>query len=166
MDATPLVAAEPATEHTETRPALLSFITLYVVTTVHHLYGGLVLDAPVRLLVPLLLALPLAGGAAALEWFRRTGRRGAARTYAGIALVVAGVLGLVHSAYSHLYKDVLFLLRGPAELYVLLNPDEHYPPDDLFFEVTGVIELVAAVVVTVTAIRLLRAASRSAAPPA
>ena len=137
-------------------------IALYVITTVHHLYGGLALDSPNRLLVPLLLLLPVGAAVASLEWYRRTGRRGAARIYAGIALVLALVLGLVHSAYSHIYKDVLFLFRGPAELYVLLNPDEHYPPDDVFFEITGVIELAAAIAVVVTAISVLRAASRSA----
>lgn len=144
-----------------TRPTLISLLALYVITTVHHLYGGLALDAPNRLLMPLLLLIPTAAAVASLEWYRRSGRRVAARIYAGIALVLAVVLGLVHSAYSHIYKDVLFLVRGPADLYVLLNPDEHYPPDDVFFELTGVIELGAAVAVAVTAITLLRAASRS-----
>jgi hypothetical protein len=161
MEATQLIVTEPSTGRGSTLPALVSLIALYVITTVHHLYGGLALDSPNRLLVPLLLLLPFGTAVASLEWYRRTGRRVAVRTYAGIALVLAVVLGLVHSAYSHIYKDVLFLLNAPAELYVLLNPDEHYPPDDVFFEITGVIELAAAIAVVVTAIRLLRAVSRS-----
>ena len=161
METTQLNLIETSAKRGATRPALISLIALYAITTVHHMYGGLALDSPNRLLLPLLLLLPIAAALASLEWYRRSGRRVAARIYAGIALVLAVVLGLVHSAYSHIYKDVLFLVRGPADLYVLLNPDEHYPPDDVFFELTGVIELGAAVAVAVTAITLLRAASRS-----
>lgn len=150
------VAAPPAT-----RAAIVSLVILFAVTTAHHLYGGLLLGSPNRLLVPVLL-LPLVGAAiAALAVFRRTGSTGAARTYVIIALVLAGLLGIVHSAYSHLYKDVLFLAGGPAELYVLLNPDEHYPPDDVFFEVTGLVELAAAIAVAAPAVRLLRMARTS-----
>lgn len=165
MEAMQFTVTERSTGRAGTRPALVSLIALYAITTVHHLYGGLALDSPARLLVPLLMLLPFGAAVASLEWYRRAGWRVAARIYAGIALVFALVLGLVHSAYSHIYKDVLFVVRGPAELYVLLNPDEHYPPDDVFFEITGVIELAAAIAVVVTAIRLLRAVSRSTSYP-
>lgn len=155
IDLDDAVAARPAI-----RAALVSLVILFAVTTVHHLYGGLVLGSPNRLLVPVLL-LPLVGAAvAALAVFRRTGRTAAVRTYVTIAFVLAGLLGIVHSAYSHLYKDVLFLVGGSPDLYVLLNPDEHYPPDDVFFEVTGTIELAAAIAVAATAIRLLRPRAR------
>ncbi|WP_448003160.1 hypothetical protein [Agromyces bauzanensis] len=150
----PAVAAPP-----RTRPALIALLALFAVTTVHHLYGGLALDSPNRLLVPVLVALPVAAAVTALVIFRRTGRRAAVRTYATIALALAVLLGIVHSAYSHVYKDVVFLTGAPAELYVLLNPDEHFPPDDVFFELTGVVELGAAIAVAVTAIRLLRSSS-------
>ncbi|WP_448808784.1 hypothetical protein [Agromyces bauzanensis] len=145
------------------RTAVISLVTLFAITTVHHLYGGFALGSPNRLLVPVLLLPLVASAVAALVVFRRTRSGAAVRTYATIALVLAGLLGIVHSAYSHLYKDVLFLTGGSADLYVLLNPDEHYPPDDVFFEVTGVVELGAAIVVAVTAIGLLRAA-RTANP--
>ncbi|WP_136706110.1 hypothetical protein [Agromyces sp. H66] len=112
--------------------------------------------------MPVLVGLPVAAAVTALGIFGRTGRRAALQTYATIALVLAGLLGVVHSAYSHLYKDVVFLAGGPADLYVLLNPDEHFPPDDVLFEVTGVLELGAAIAVTATAIRLLRSSGRSA----
>lgn len=147
------ITAPPAT-----RTAVISLVTLFAITTVHHLYGGFALGSPNRLLVPLLLLPLVAAAVAVLAVFRRTRSRAAVLTYATISLVLAGLLGIVHSAYSHLYKDVLFLTGSPADLYVLLNPDEHYPPDDVFFEATGVVELGAAIAVAVTAIRLLRGA--------
>ena len=64
--------------------------------------------------------------------------------------------GLLHGGYAHAYKDVLYLLDGPPELYYPLNPDEHYPPDDVFFEVTGVLEVVTACLVALCTYRLVR----------
>jgi hypothetical protein len=54
------------------------------------------------------------------------------------------------------YKDVLFLLDGPPTLYYALNPNEHYPPDDVFFEITGVLELVTGYLIALFTSRLIR----------
>ena len=64
--------------------------------------------------------------------------------------------GLLHGGYAHTYKDILFLLDGPPELYYPLNPNEHYPPDDLFFEITGVLEMVTAYLIALCTFRLFR----------
>jgi hypothetical protein len=64
------------------------------------------------------------------------------------------VLGLLHGGYAHLYKGILFLSNGPAHLYYPLNPNEHYPPDDIFFEVTGVLDIVTGYVVARSTYRL------------
>jgi hypothetical protein len=63
--------------------------------------------------------------------------------------------GLLHGGYAHAYKDVLFLLNGPSWLYYPLNPSEHYPPDDLFFEITGVLEIGTAVLVGLSLYRVI-----------
>jgi H+/Cl- antiporter ClcA len=72
------------------------------------------------------------------------------------------LLGLLHGGYAHLYKDILFLLDGSPALYYSLNPDEHYPPDNLFFEITGILEVVTGGLVAMTALRLYRNRSRAA----
>jgi hypothetical protein len=66
-----------------------------------------------------------------------------------------GLSGLLHGGYAHAYKDVLFLTVGPAKLYYPLNPSEHYPPDDLLFEITGVLEVAAAFLVAWSTYRLI-----------
>ena len=83
---------------------------------------------------------------------------GAALATAAVAGVGAWVLlsGILHGGYAHVYKDALFLLDGPPGLYYPLNPDEHYPPNDLFFEVTGALETVSAFFVALYTYRLLR----------
>jgi hypothetical protein len=129
----------------------------YAVTTVHHIYGGLVDSAPNRLRIPIIMAIPSAVAAGSLYRYRHTGSRAAlitAATVSGLAWV--GLSGLVHGGYAHAYKDVLFLLNGPSRLYYPLNPSEHYPPDDLFFEITGVLEIGTAFLVASSMYRVIR----------
>lgn len=145
-----------------TRAAFVSLLTLYGVTTVHHVYGGITDGSANRLSAPFVVLVPVGVAVVALVRFRRTGSRAAAWVYTGVACVLMLGLGLVHSAYSHIYKDVLYLLGGPSSAYVLINPEEHYPPDDVFFEVTGILELGVAVWVLVAALRLLTPAGRGA----
>ena len=63
--------------------------------------------------------------------------------------------GLLHGGYAHAYKDILFLVNGPPELYYPLNPDEHYPPDNIFFEITGVLEMVTGYFIALLTYRLI-----------
>ena len=149
-------ATKPTTETLVNRTAL-SILAAWGLTTVHHVYGGIVDGASNRLRVPFIMAIPSLVALGALRRYRRTGS-GAALTTAGIAGVGAWVLlsGILHGGYAHVYKDALFLLDGPPGLYYPLNPDEHYPPDDLFFEVTGVLETVSAFFVALYTYRLVR----------
>jgi hypothetical protein len=135
----------------------LSLITMYVLTSIHHVYGGLADGIASRLMVPVLGAIPLVAVLVLLNTYGRT-RSTLALNGALVVTVVFFVilLGVVHSAYSHVYKDILYLLNGSPELYFRLNPDEHYPPDDLFFELTGISEAVVALFVTRYAVQLVQ----------
>ena len=129
----------------------------YALTTVHHIYGGLVDSAPNRLRVPIIMAIPSAVAVGSLYRYRRTGSRAAlitAGAVGGLAWVVLS--GLLHGSYAHAYKDLLFLLNGPSRLYYPLNPSEHYPPDDPFFEITGVLEIGTAFLVASSMYRVIR----------
>jgi hypothetical protein len=129
----------------------------YALTTVHHIYGGLVDSAPNRLRVPIIMAIPSVIAVGSLYRYRRTGSRAAlitAATVSGLAWV--GLSGVVHGGYAHTYKDALFLLNGPSKLYYPLNPSEHYPPDDLLFEITGVLEMGTAFLVASSMYRVIR----------
>ncbi|WP_026926174.1 hypothetical protein [Granulicoccus phenolivorans] len=138
--------------------ALAAVGAAYALTTIHHVYGGLVDGSTGRLLVPLILAPPVLVGVGALLRYRRSGRRPLLIGYAAITGVVfVGLLGIFHGGYAHVYKDLIFLLGAPSQWYAALNPDEHFPPDDVFFEVTGVLEVAASALVALTTVRLLRA---------
>lgn len=137
--------------------AAMAIVATYVLTTVHHLYGGIVDSAANRLAVPVFMAIPLLMALGLLFRYRQTGGRLALIAFSLISVLAFVILsGVLHGGYAHLYKDLLFLLDGPPELYVALNPDEHYPPDNLFFEITGVLETVTAFFVARFTYRLIR----------
>lgn len=149
-------------ESTTTRlisKAAYSILILYIITSVHHIYGGLVDADPKRLFVPLLAAVPLGLTQWALHVYRRTGS-GAALTWFSVLTVFwwVGIQGLLHGAYAHAYKDLIYLAGVPASeahrYYYNLNPTEHYPPDHLFFELTGVLEFVTAYFIALYTLRL------------
>jgi hypothetical protein len=135
----------------------LAILTAYGLTTVHHIYGGIVDGAPNRLRVPFIMALPSLVALGSLHRYKRTGSRAALAASSTVAVLAWVVLsGLVHGGYAHAYKDILFLADGSPQLYYPLNPDEHYPPDDIFFEITGVLEMVTAYVIALFTYRLVR----------
>jgi hypothetical protein len=141
--------------------AAVSILAPYVLTTIHHIYGGIVDRDLNRLYVPIIAAVPLLVTQGSLYLYKRTRSGAALATFSTMAVlgwVIAS--GLLHGGYAHAYKDILFLAgvgkQAAQKLYYPLNPNEHYPPDDIFFEVTGVLELVTAYFVAVSTLRLIR----------
>ncbi len=142
--------------------AALTILAAYALTTVHHIFGGLVDGADDRLVIPGVLAPLMVIAMVSLYALGRNGSVGALITVGVVALLWVLLLGLFHGGYAHLYKDIVFLVDGPPSLYYPLNPSEHYPPDNIFFEVTGVLDLLAAAVMAYTTTRLISAWRRVA----
>lgn len=146
----------PATRQLINRTAA-AVLSAYTLTTVHHVYGGLADGAANRLLVPVIMLVPLLIALGTLFIFRRTSTRVALVVFSVVTITSFVILsGILHGGYAHVYKDLIFLLNAPPELYVALNPDEHYPPDNVFFEITGVLEVVTAYFVARYTYRLVR----------
>jgi hypothetical protein len=145
------------TDHTTSLigQAAVLLLAAYALTTIHHVYGGFVDKAPNRLLVPVMLAPCIVIALVSLYLLQRSGNGIALVTFGIVALLWTLLLGLLHGGYAHLYKDILFLVGGPARLYYSLNPSEHYPPDNAFFEVTGALDLVAAAFIAGATLRLI-----------
>jgi hypothetical protein len=137
--------------------AALAILAAYGLTSIHHIYGGLVDGATNRLFVPIIMAIPSSAALVLLYRYKRTGSGVALASFSIVAVLGWVILsGLLHGGYAHTYKDILFLVNGPPELYYPLNPSEHYPPDDVFFEITGVLEMVSAYVIALLTFRLIR----------
>ncbi len=82
---------------------------------------------------------------------------------AGWALLVVAVafpvlvVGLFEGLYNHVAKDVLFLSGAPPSLLASLFPPPRYElPDDVLFEVSGVLQVVPAAFAARAALRLAR----------
>src|SRR5215218_8359271 len=117
-------AVKPTTKQLINRTAL-AILAAYALTTVHHIYGGLVDGASNRLRVPIFMAIPSLVTLGSLYRYKRTGSGAALATASTVAVLAWVVLsGLLHGAYAHTYKDILYLVDGPPELYYPLNPDE------------------------------------------
>lgn len=135
----------------------VAVLASYALTTVHHIYGGIDDGVTSRLWLPVVIAPPTLVALAALRAYKRSGSARALATGSSV-IVLTWVLvsGVLHGAYSHVYKSLLYLLGGPAEAYFVLNPGEHYPPDDIFFEVTGSLETLTAAASAVLVFRLVQ----------
>ncbi len=144
------------------RALLLAVAVETAATLLHFLHGARTYHDPGRLHVvgPALAALALV---AALTWlFLRRPRRLALGALAlATAVPFLGVFGLFHGGWSHALKLAAFHAGASRETLERLfgSPDFAWP-DDLVFEASGLLGLVAAAVVAVLLVRLVRAAWR------
>ncbi|HEY7529919.1 MAG TPA: hypothetical protein VIC56_04510 [Gemmatimonadota bacterium] len=85
---------------------------------------------------------------------------------AGTLLFPIGFLGLFEGGYNHVLKDALWLGgASPAVTTRLFPPPTYETPDDVFFEVTGVLHLPLAIVLLRDLVRLLAARRRGTERP-
>ncbi len=129
-----------------------------VVTFVHHLYGGLSFDSPGRTVMAFAFAVIFG----ATLWLHRLGatRAWARRTRHGLVIVFWVVLlGLYEGGYNHtLYLILREVDPARAQSWYPAGSDAVIS-NDVFFQGTGVLTLVAGIAV---AIALLTARRRRA----
>lgn len=139
-------------------------VAALVLTTVHHAYGAYVYDTPWRLHVAYVSGLTGALIAGTLIVMSRRGTHNTlGRTAlwifiaATVVVPVAGV-GLFEGAYNHVLKNAMCFGGAPAPLLDRLFPPPMYEiPNNLFFEMTGVMQVVPGGLAGWSLYRLLRA---------
>ncbi|WNG50160.1 hypothetical protein F0U60_43070 [Archangium minus] len=117
-----------------------------LLTVVHHVYGAWLYATPWRLHVV---------GIAAVAGALILGASSLAVSHRGVALAVftlltaaipVGWIGAFEGLYSHVFKDLLFLAGTRPQVMGRLFPASVYSlPDDLLFELTGVLQVPLAV---------------------
>jgi len=138
-----------------------------LLTSVHHAYGAYLYDTPWRLrVVPfsVLASSGIIGSALALRrWSGSTLGRIAFCALTVLTLVIPiGLIGLFEGAYNHVLKNAVYFAGAPSSLLHMLFPPSMYElPNSLFFEMTGVMQLVAAAVTARRLYRLLVASRRT-----
>ena len=129
-----------------------------VITIGHFVYGARAYDDPGRLHVVGPAALFLIATVAVIALFLRRANK---LHLAVVALVAAvpyvGIFGLFHGAYNHLIKVVLFHAGASDEtLEKLFMSTDYVRPDNIAFELSGILGFVAAIFVSYWLIRLVR----------
>lgn len=131
---------------------VLGGLAVSLLTSLHHYYGAYLYKTPWRR-----HAAPISGLATAaafgslLVLRRRTTSRADAIAFwiltADTLVVHVGGFGVFEGGYNHVLKDVLYLGGASPALLRRLFPAPRYElPDDAFFEVTGVLQVVPAAI--------------------
>jgi hypothetical protein len=101
----------------------LAIVSAHGLTTLHHIYGGLMDNAPNRLTVPMIMAVPTVAALVALHRYERTGSKTALATATTVTSIAwVGLSGLFHGGYAHAYKDVSLPHRRPSQALLPAEP--------------------------------------------
>jgi hypothetical protein len=159
----------PTPDRASARTIRYAHATL-LLTVVHHVYGAFRYATPFRA-HGAAVALALAGLLLVLARAHRRGAggRGGRRAGWAAALLVLVVpvlaVGAFEGLYNHVLKVALFLGGAPAALLRALFPPPAYElPDDVFFELTGVLQVVPAALAAAAWPRFLRSLRERRAP--
>jgi hypothetical protein len=142
-------------------------LAVLLLTTIHHVYGAYVYHTPWRLHVTFISGFAATAIVGSLLVLRRhTGavvRLIAFWVFVGVTLVIpVAAIGLFEGGYNHALKDALYFAGASTSLMTRMFPPPTYElPNDAFFEITGVMQVMPAGATAWFLYRLVR--SRSAA---
>lgn len=127
--------------------AAVGTVVAGLVSTAHHWYGAFVYDTPWRALVSLWIPgfVMVAIVALYLYWTRPGTKVGSIAFWVFFLSAVVFQFGftMFECVYSHVVKDILFFTGVPQEILLRLYPPPAYHlPDNFFFELTGLMQLV------------------------
>ena len=125
-------------------------LALLLLTSVHHVYGAILYQTPWRyhaVLFSVAAALVMLGALALLR-SRAEAPLGRGAWWALVLTILVTVLmiGAFEGGYNHLVKNVVYFAGAPADwMSVLFPPPRYEVPNDILFEVTGILQVVPAV---------------------
>ncbi|BDG05992.1 hypothetical protein [Anaeromyxobacter oryzae] len=163
----------PVAPNPHARALLSGALATLGLTAAHHAYGAVRYATPWRLhgaIVALGIGLVMAGVSSVYRRHLDTPLGRLAGWALAIMVLVFPVLviGLFESLYNHVAKDVLFFSGAPRDLLARMFPPPTYEmPNDAWFELTGVLQVVPAALACgalLRFVRALRAAGRMVRP--
>lgn len=147
----------------------VSSAAVLLLTTVHHLYGAAIYNTPWRahIALPAMSAMLFIIGALYVSHRNAATRLGQAACWLAIgviALIPVAWIGLFEGGYNHAVKDALYFSGVSAAVMRKLFPPPLYEmPDDVFFEITGVLQLPIALLAAFHTYHLWQESRRSGA---
>jgi hypothetical protein len=136
--------------------ATASALGVLAMTSIHHVYGAAIFETPWRLHI-VFISIPVALLILAAVAVARSGngaRAGkvASWIYVGlVALFAIAAVGIYEGGYNHLIPNIQHVLGVEHPLREGL----YEPPDDLFFQLTGIAQFVIAVIAAWTIRKLV-----------
>lgn len=134
-----------------------------LLTSVHHIYGAIIYQTPWRyhVVIPSIVAILFISGMSFLFSKRPDARLGALAFWLAIvSIIIFPILwiGLFEGGYNHHVKNALYFSGASMALMRRLFPLPTYEmPNDVFFEVTGALQLFAVLPAIYYTYRLIRA---------
>src|SRR5262249_21855224 len=128
----------------------VSSIGVLLLTTIHHVYGAAIYNTPWRnhvAFISLPAAFFIAVALFASSKYPNTtfGRVELWSAITAIVVIPFRAIGLFEGGYNHVVKNALYFCGAPFNLMRRLFPAPAYElPDDLFFELTGVLQFFIA----------------------
>jgi hypothetical protein len=144
------------------RRAFLAGSSVFALTSIHHVYGAIRYDTPERYFAAVIAAVAVIMSLGALQISRARSPspigRAAWLVFLGVnATVFVLLFGAFEGLYNHGLKDALYFGGAPlAQMRVLFPSPVYEMPNDWFFEVTGVLQIVPAAVTAYYLVRLIR----------
>lgn len=141
---------------------LLAAGGVLILTVIHHVYGAVIYATPWRyhvvfIAVPVLIVLVQTYG---IQRMRPGTALGTASNWLFMILVLVvpvAVIGYYEGGYNHALKNALYFGgASPAMLGQLFPPPRYELPNDVWFEVTGVLQFVLGVAATGYLVRTWR----------
>lgn len=118
-------------------------LLLLLMTCIHHVYGAIVYHTHWRLHV-VFIAVPVAAAVWLLHYFyaKNNNSRALFISYAMMVLLFPVMLiGIYEGLYNHLVKNIIFPFTGNSAFFKMLFPPPAYEtPNNVLFEVTGVLQ--------------------------
>ncbi len=154
-----------ATASDITRQALFALF----LTSAHHAYGAYLYHTPWRyhvLLIAAPAALVIVGSQAVIRSDPTSPRATVARGVFALTTLALPVIafGAFEGFYNHVMKNVLYFSGVSAAVMARLFPPPMYEmPNNLVFEITGVLQVVPAVLIVERFVRMRRARRPSTA---
>ena len=142
-------------------------LTALLLTSVHHAYGAYVYDTPWRYHV-ILISVPVGlviFGSLALLRVRPSGLLAALTrgvfVLTVLAMPVVGI-GVFEGLYNHVVKNAFYFGgASPAVMARLFPPPTYELPNDAFFEITGILQVVPATLAAWHVYRMMSARRRA-----
>jgi hypothetical protein len=128
--------------------AVFGSVAVFAVTTVHHVYGAYIYNTPWRIHAAFVSGFATVLIASLLQLLRKRPNDviGVVASWAFVAvtfLIPFLAFGVFEGAYNHVLKVVLYYSHASPGLMAQLYPPPAYEmPNNLFFEITGVTQVI------------------------